>query len=508
VVHSKLPGAVGDIGETESKDVWARIAELLQSPVDTQTFGNFQALTFSGAPYPASACRLPSSQAESVFAALSGSAAILPAPGTVVHPGDVIQISLSLPTGGAADGALIVVDGFMEIVEGDGPFSLSYRVPSDKAGKIDITAQTFGSTTQNFVASTSVVVSPAVSLTAIIPITNTLQFAPVNAPYRLSVMGRYSDGASLDITAGSAGTTYDTQSGGTRVISVSPDGVIDMRGEGQETISISNSGKTAQVRVYVYPDGNIPGTQVTSVSAATYALAPLAPESIVSANFTATIAAAASLPLPTSLGGVEVRVTDSVGTERLAPLFYVSPTQINYQILPGPATGAAVVTIVRGDEIPAIETVLIDAVSPGLFAANADGREVAAGHVVRVKADNSQVFEPLAEFDPAQGRFVPRPIDLGPATDRVYLVLFGTGLRFNSGLAAVAAQVGGLGAEVQYAGQQPQFVGLDQVNLLLPRSLAGRGEVTVTLTIDGAAANPVKVHIKRVGSRPPLPVGG
>ena len=40
------------------------------------------------------------------------------------------------------------------------------------------------------------------------------------------------------------------------------------------------------------------------------------------------------------------------------------------------------------------------------------------------------------------------------------------------------------------------FAGLDQVNLLLPRSLAGRGDVDVALTVDGKAANIVRINIK------------
>jgi uncharacterized protein (TIGR03437 family) len=37
---------------------------------------------------------------------------------------------------------------------------------------------------------------------------------------------------------------------------------------------------------------------------------------------------------------------------------------------------------------------------------------------------------------------------------------------------------------------------MDQVNLLVPTSLAGRGEVDVVLTVDGVAANTVRVNIK------------
>ena len=44
---------------------------------------------------------------------------------------------------------------------------------------------------------------------------------------------------------------------------------------------------------------------------------------------------------------------------------------------------------------------------------------------------------------------------------------------------------------------QPQFVGLDQANLgPLPRSLIGRGEVDIILTVDGKTANAVTVNIQ------------
>jgi uncharacterized protein (TIGR03437 family) len=115
---------------------------------------------------------------------------------------------------------------------------------------------------------------------------------------------------------------------------------------------------------------------------------------------------------------------------------------------------------------------------------------------LRIKADGSQLSEPIAQFDSALGRFVARPIDLGAATDQVFLILFGNGLRHRSSLTAVMAQVGGTTATIGYAGLQGDFVGLDQVNLLLPKSLAGRGEVDVTLNVDGQAANTVRVSIK------------
>jgi uncharacterized protein (TIGR03437 family) len=47
-----------------------------------------------------------------------------------------------------------------------------------------------------------------------------------------------------------------------------------------------------------------------------------------------------------------------------------------------------------------------------------------------------------------------------------------------------------------FAGTVPGLVGLDQINLPLPRSLAGSGEVSLTLTVDGRAANPVRISIR------------
>ena len=78
----------------------------------------------------------------------------------------------------------------------------------------------------------------------------------------------------------------------------------------------------------------------------------------------------------------------------------------------------------------------------------------------------------------------------------MYLVLYGTGIRSRSDLNAVQAQLGGLNSPVAYAGEQKDFVGLDQVNVLLPRTLSGRGEIDVALTVDGRASNTVRINIK------------
>ncbi|MGH9841331.1 MAG: hypothetical protein ACREEM_21465 [Blastocatellia bacterium] len=238
---------------------------------------------------------------------------------------------------------------------------------------------------------------------------------------------------------------------------------------------------------------------VSSVSSASFSGAALAPESITSAfgmDFSTATLSATTVPLPTVLGGTSVRVRDRSGIERLSPLFFMSPKQANYLIPPETVAGAARVTVTSGDRLLAAGSVQIDNVAPGVFTVDASGRGLPAATVLRIKADGERTFEPIARFDAAQNRFVAVPIDFGPSTDQIYLLLYATGLRFNSSLSAVSARIGGLDAQVLYAGAQGGFSGLDQVNLLLPRSLAGRGNVDLALTVAGKSANTVQLNAK------------
>ncbi|NOT58677.1 MAG: hypothetical protein HOP19_00455, partial [Acidobacteria bacterium] len=115
---------------------------------------------------------------------------------------------------------------------------------------------------------------------------------------------------------------------------------------------------------------------------------------------------------------------------------------------------------------------------------------------LRTRANGSQSYEPVAQFDVTQNRFVAVPIDLGVESDQVFLILYGTGLRFRSSMTTVNARVGGADAAVNFAGAQGSLIGLDQANVRLSRTLLGRGEVDIALTADGKTANVVKARIK------------
>jgi uncharacterized protein (TIGR03437 family) len=239
---------------------------------------------------------------------------------------------------------------------------------------------------------------------------------------------------------------------------------------------------------------------LTTVSAASFLPnEPVAPESIVagfSTGLAATTLAASTLPLPTDLGGLRVTVKDGIGTDRLAPLFFVSPTQLNYLVPAGTSEGRAVVTVRRGTEVLSEGALNVELVAPALFSANATGQGVAVGVAVRVKADGTQSFEPVARFNSSTNRYEAVPLDLGPENEQVFLILFGTGFRNRTSLNSVTCTIGGRGAEVSFAGAQGTLVGLDQANVRNPRTLIGRGNVNVVFSVGDEIANTVMINIK------------
>ncbi len=233
---------------------------------------------------------------------------------------------------------------------------------------------------------------------------------------------------------------------------------------------------------------------VTSVSAASFLGPQLASESIVSAfgtNLAANLEVANTTPLPTTLAGTTVTIRDINDTERLAPLFFVSPTQINYQITPGTPAGPATITITNSTGQISRGSVQVVTTAPGMFSADASGKGFASAVALRVR-NGQQTFEPITRFDSATNQIVAVPIDLGPETDQMFLIAFGTGIRLRLNASAL---IGGAGSEVLFSGPS-SFIGVDQVNLRIPRSLVGRGEVDVVITADGKQTNPVRIVIR------------
>jgi uncharacterized protein (TIGR03437 family) len=199
---------------------------------------------------------------------------------------------------------------------------------------------------------------------------------------------------------------------------------------------------------------------VIHVSGASFENGPSAPGSIVAGFpiFTATIAsstaAASSAAWPTTLGGVTVTVKDSSSTTKTAQISYASPSQVNFVVPSGLASGAATVSYtVNGTAVTG--AIDITPTYPNLFTVNTTGGAAAYSQTVNGTA---------------------------------YLVLFGSGL----GTATSAtATIGGVNATVSYAGPQGTYPGLDQYNIAIPASVVGKGQADVIVTAAGLPSNTV-----------------
>jgi uncharacterized protein (TIGR03437 family) len=240
--------------------------------------------------------------------------------------------------------------------------------------------------------------------------------------------------------------------------------------------------------------GVVTAAHVQSAAAISAAVAPDSIASMFASNLAATTAQASAQPLPFSLGGVSLMVTDAAGAQRLAPLIYVSPSQINFVVPAGAASGAAMFTVANGGTNTSV-TGNVQNIAPTLFSMNGNGSGAAAATAIRTQAGNPQLQAPVPVFTCQGSTCTSVPIAVGLDAP-VYLTLYGTGIRNRSSLSNVQVTIRGIGVPVLYAGPQPSFTGLDQVNVALTLNLRGSAESNVVLTVDGQTSNAVTVNIQ------------
>jgi uncharacterized protein (TIGR03437 family) len=186
------------------------------------------------------------------------------------------------------------------------------------------------------------------------------------------------------------------------------------------------------------------------VNAASYAPTAIAPGQIVvafSQDLAPDLITAPGLPLPGTLAGIGISITDSAGNNQAAPIYYVSPTQVAFVVPTDVVLGPATLKIVGGGNNLAAAVIQIRAAAPGLFSANSEGE---------------------------------------------FLVLYGTGLRNRSNDLIVT--VNSQPVPVSYAGPQGTYPGLDQLNVRLPAGL-NAGTLEVTVQVDGLSSNTITLTL-------------
>jgi uncharacterized protein (TIGR03437 family) len=220
---------------------------------------------------------------------------------------------------------------------------------------------------------------------------------------------------------------------------------------------------------------------VVNAASFTPRVAPGSLVSIFGTDLATAQASATTVPLPLSLSGTSVTIG---GKE--APLVFVSSTQINaqvpYELQEG--SSAPVVVKVNGVSSPQRNVQIMKA-APGIFqfgerravvqntdasVNTAENPAEAHSYVVAYLTGAGNVDNPVTTGGPAAAEPLSRP------------------------RSTVTATIGGVGAEVAFAGLTPGFIGLMQVNLKVPGVPAGTHPLLVT--VDGVQSNAAMITVR------------
>jgi uncharacterized protein (TIGR03437 family) len=267
-------------------------------------------------------------------------------------------------------------------------------------------------------------------------------------------------------------------------VEIAVDSTALAQGDYSATISFNvegHSGPPATVAVALSVGPAIQGDRVPSlstggvVSSANFSARAMAPGglfTIFGTNLATTTAQAAVTPLPTNLGGTEVVVNG-----RLAPLLYVSPTQINAQFPVDAEFGRGGVIVRTG--LGQSLTIFMESTeaAPQIF--------TAGGRAIALNQDNSM----NSVTNPARGGTILTVFltGEGPVDPPVASGHPGPQDPLSQVILEATAEVGGQEVEVLFLGLTPGFTGLAQANLRLPTGLVGN--LPVRLTIGGQVSN-------------------
>jgi uncharacterized protein (TIGR03437 family) len=274
--------------------------------------------------------------------------------------------------------------------------------------------------------------------------------------------------------------------------------------EGTHKISLvarDSDGETgvSTIRLRVFRSIPVSGPRISAggvVNGASFSQQALAAGSIASvfgANLASSAAGARELPLAKSLAGVTVLVGGIP-----APLFYVSPGQINFQV-PWELQGqTATSVVVSTDGIPSpAETISLALYSPGIFTLNPRGQGAIVIASTGEVAAASGSIPGLASRPARRGEYLSAYCTgLGPVTNPPASGRASASSPLSTTSATASMTIGGVPAAVSFSGLTPGFVGLYQVNVQVAPNATTGSAVPAMLTIGGANSNTVTIAIQ------------
>ena len=146
-------------------------------------------------------------------------------------------------------------------------------------------------------------------------------------------------------------------------------------------------------------------------------------------------------------------------------LFFVSPRQVNFYVPAGVAAGQHFISFSTASGLTLTGDVVVNVNSPGIFTEDQNGSGQASAQWWVYRPGQPVRVYSWTSLQAAPG-------------DRVFLILFGTGIIS----ARATLRVNNKVYDSAYAGNAPTFVGLDQVNIEIPYADLWRGSLGAQLT--------------------------
>jgi len=309
------------------------------------------------------------------------------------------------------------------------------------------------------------------------------------------------------IAVDSKGYVYICDTFNSRIRKVSPDGIITTIAGLGTAGYYGDGGPATSALIYfpraivVDPSGNvyfsdsgndivrwlqpqspaIKGGGVVNAASFTANFSPGALATVFGTNFTGAglNASAPSLPLASSLGGVSVQVN---GVS--APVLYASTTQINFQIPWETKPGSAAVLVSTNGFASAAVNITVLAAAPELFVQGSHAAALNSDFSLNSSSNPTKAGGTLLAYLTGAGAVSNQPADGAAAGSNP----------ISDVTSAVTATIGGQTADVSFAGLAPGFVGLWQVNVVVPAGVA-QGDLPLTVSVGGQTSNSANVSV-------------
>src|SRR5262249_21464549 len=174
--------------------------------------------------------------------------------------------------------------------------------------------------------------------------------------------------------------------------------------------------------------------------------------------------------------------------QHAAPLFFVSPQQVNYLIPDQAAPGAGRIMVNNGAGVVSQGTLQIANSSLGIFTVNSSGTGVAAA----VTTSDGVTFFSTVNPDGS-----PRAALNSTPWRPNFLILFGTGF---SRVTDLRVSFGGVETTPTFVGPQGSLAGLTQVNVRIPDTPPGL--INIMVTAEGRVSNTVQLLVQPLAFPP------